>query len=151
MKKYVKLISLFFLCLNFFICQAQKNGPVKITVEFTNQYCGGARPTPEIEGEMKVARLLTNSQLKLTSINTKKKKVIYIQTNSKGEATIKLPVGTYSVKIGKKYNKELALNYDDSCKKMAEIIWKTIEITPDTKVITFAIEFSCSPCIKRRE
>ena len=139
----VLILALSFFCLNIF---AQTKNEIIFSVKYTNAYCGGARPTPEILEELDIPQILTSTQLLFIPKNEKSKKTICATTDKKGQVKLKLLPGAYSIKMSKKFNKTLGLNYDPTCKKMLDYTWQTIEITKDQSSASLILRFSCNPC-----
>jgi len=146
----MRLIIILLLNVFAFSAMAQTKQEVLFKVEFVNSYCGGARPTPEIIAELSIPRVLTNSQILLIPVGKKSKKAICMITNEKGEVKTKLSPGTYSVKMGKKYDKTMNINYDSSCSQMSKKVWETIELKQDQNTATISLVFQCNPCLPPR-
>jgi L-rhamnose isomerase len=137
------ILALSFFCLTIF---AQTKNEIAFTVKYTNTYCGGAQPTPEILEQLDNPQALTNTQLLFVPKDGKSKKAICATTDKTGQVNIKLLPGTYSVKMSKKFNKALGLNYNPTCKKMLDREWQTLEINKDQNTAPITLRFSCNPC-----
>ena len=137
------ILALSFFCLTIF---AQTKNQIAFTVKYTNTYCGGAAPTPEILEQLETPQALTLTQLLFIPKEGNNKKAIFATTDSTGLVNVKLLPGTYSVKMSKKFNKTLGLNYNPTCKKMLYRVWQTIEIKKDQNSTTITLHFSCNPC-----
>lgn len=125
---------------------------VKLIVEYTNTYCGGARPTPEIQAEYNKKKKLTGTVLSFVDEKTPNAKGKLGKTNENGEISIALAPGTYLIMMTKFYNKKLGLNYDPSCKKMMQKAYGKLTISaqmPSTYKVP--IQFPCNPCLPPRE
>jgi hypothetical protein len=87
------LITLLFLLVfsNFVNAQKEK---ITLTFTFKSQYCGGARPSPQMIEEAEKSKPYAN---KMMVIISDKFKVDSAKTNNKGLLVIKLKKGTYSV------------------------------------------------------
>lgn len=79
--------------LSSFLAFAQKKGCV-ITMTYREPYCGGARPSPEMEEEAQKARPYARKKIILVSANGK---VSSFKTDAKGTLKLKLQPGTYRV------------------------------------------------------
>jgi hypothetical protein len=75
-------------------CMAQTKR-VSISLEYLQPYCGGARPTPEMEAESHTPKPLPNATVILIDSKNKAKKV---KSNSKGIINLKLKPGIYNIK-----------------------------------------------------
>lgn len=76
-------------------CKAQT--PLNFTVTYTQPYCGGAKPTPEIIEESSQPKPYANFKLFFVS---KKGKIDSAETDDKGILKITLKNGTYKVMEG---------------------------------------------------
>ena len=147
--KSVIFLSILFSVASFQLyCQEKKTR--LLTVTFINSYCGGARPTPEMVAEYSIPKPLTNSTICLIPTGSKSKKAICVKLDAKGEANVSLSASTYAVKMSKKFNKSLGLNYDSSCNEMLKRVWENIEIKADQNSISFSLSFNCNPCLPPR-
>lgn len=111
------------LLLGIFSCTAQKK-TVKLEMKQTHPYCGGARPTPEIEEKARVPHPYADKTLIYVSAKGGKSQTV--KTNAEGLLTVKLSPGTYFFYEPWKYYKKTpdgsAIdNYDKAC---LEEVWK---------------------------
>ena len=114
---------------------------VHIQVMYTNQYCGGARPTQEIMDHYNNPQNLSNSLLQL-----KGKKNMTVKTDSLGCINLRLREGNYLVFMTDVVNKQLFLNYDPKCLKMLHTEFSKIQIEKGKKNYTINLYFPCNFC-----
>lgn len=81
-------------------CSSQKK--ISLTVNYLQPYCGGARPTPEMEAEAQTPKPLANTSLVLIDAKGKAKTV---KTDKNGKLTLKLKPGNYELKELWRYKK----------------------------------------------
>lgn len=131
------LIALSF-CLTTVVVFAQKK-TVTVPITYMQPYCGGARPSKEIEADALVPKVYAN---KVVIIVSSKGKVDSVKTNELGVITKKLNTGTYKLFETWRYYKKapqhfLVSDFDKAClkdewkKEIAEIIITKTE----TKII----------------
>lgn len=133
-----KFLLVFFL-LPAFTLLAQHKARIKVHVTYTNSYCGGARPTPEIEEKYKTPRDLSEYHLVLAGKRTHK-----VKTDSTGNFTATLPRDTYKIHLTRK-KESLVTNYDPSCEKMLKASYGEL-IVSDEKEYTINLHFPCNLC-----
>jgi hypothetical protein len=117
---------------------------VELTIYYTRNYCGGARPSDEMLAELATPRLLTKSTLRLK--NHFSGKEYTCKTNSDGKASLTLEAGKYDVYLTKDINSALNTGFYPDCKKWQEKSLFTIKVTPDRKSFSATINFECNPC-----
>lgn len=102
-----------------FLTFSQKKAVV-INMTYREPYCGGARPTAEMEEEAQKARPYARKKIIVVAANGK---VSSFKTDAKGILKLKLHAGTYRVyeswRYAKKAPKALPLNnFDTECLKL---------------------------------
>lgn len=123
--------------------QAQKK--VLVHVTYTNSYCGGARPTPEIEEELRTPRKLHDVHLIL-----KGKKHCKIATKAAGEFSLPLKPGKYQFYLSYHKNDAHEVNYDPACTQMKKMSFGELVIEKDKHEYEVNLHFPCSPCDKAK-
>jgi hypothetical protein len=115
-------------------------------VYYTRPYCGGARPTEEIEAERKKSILLMNTTLKMKN----KAGVVYVvTTNDKGIFRSGIPAGQYDVYVTEKTNKTIYNVSPETCENcLTEPLGNVI--IRDGQQASFTIHFRCGPNDKFR-
>lgn len=76
---------------------------VKLNFSYTKPYCGGAKPTPEMEAESQIIHPYANRTIVFVSA---KGKVDSIKTDEKGNISVKLYKGSYKFFESWKYYKK---------------------------------------------
>jgi hypothetical protein len=86
-----KLFAIFF---SLFIMQgfSQVKYKMELEIKYTQPYCGGAKPTPEMVEESKKEKPLTNTKFYVYRDN---KCIDTIKTNENGTVIVRLEAGTY--------------------------------------------------------
>ncbi len=118
---------------------AQKK--VKVHVTFTNQYCGGARPTPEIEKEVNTPHNLHDVHLII-----KGKKHCKAATDSLGNFSLPLKPGKYKFYLSYHKNDAHEANYDPTCKKMKDMSFGELTVEKGKMEYETNLHFPCNPC-----
>ncbi len=132
---------------------------VNISLEFYQPYCGGARPTKEMEAESFKPKPLVNRMLILVS---EKEKIDSLRTDAKGIIRCKLKPGNYKLYETWRYyrvtpNSLPLIRFDKNC---LEIEWKrevkSIAVTRNSVKIEHKnnIIIPCDwkiPCITEKE
>jgi hypothetical protein len=100
----------------FFDSCAQKKA-LSFHVDFVQPYCGGARPTPQMEADAQKARPFSGKTIIIVS---DKGKVDSVRTDAKGNFKKKLDAGTYKFYESWKYykatpNGDPVSNFDKDC------------------------------------
>jgi hypothetical protein len=111
-------LSAVFLLLFISVVQAQKK-KIKIAITWKEPYCGGARPTEEMQLEAGREKPYAG---KILIIESGKKKIDSVSTDSGGMATFKLKRGSYRVLEPWRYYRSTpdgsdAGNYNEACLK----------------------------------
>ncbi len=154
MNSLFKTLMALSFCLTTVAVYAQKK-IITLPITFMQPYCGGARPSKEIEADALIPKVYAN---KVVIIISSTGKVDSVKTNELGILTIKLNIGTYKVVETWRYYKKtpqhfFISDFDKACLK-AE--WKKeiaeISITKTkTKIVQKnTIIYTCGwqlPCI----
>ena len=133
-----KFLLYFFLVLNFTLFSQQK---VKVHVTFTNQYCNGAAPTPEILERYNTPQNLADFYILLES-----KKQLKVKTDSAGHFSAPLQQGVYKVYLTTKTNENLYTNYNPACNKMLHAPYGKLVIEKNKKEYQINLHFPCNLC-----
>lgn len=100
MKFYLKYLVLFFFCS--FLLFACKQNKQTVSLTYFQPYCGGARPTEEMEKDAATPKPYTSKKIILVSENGK---VSNCETDDKGNLNLKLKDGVYKLYEPWKFNK----------------------------------------------
>jgi hypothetical protein len=133
-----KQLTYFFLLLSFLSLAQQK---VKIHVTFTNSYCGGAAPTPEILDKYEKPQDLSDFVILLES-----KKTLKVKTDSLGYISNSMKPGVYKIYLSTKTNPNLYTNYNPSCDKMLHEPYGKLTIEKSKKNYVINLHFPCNLC-----
>lgn len=117
--RLISILLLVFAC----FCSFSQKGVLKIQITYTEPYCGGARPTKEIEEEANRARPYAGKKIVIVSESGK---VRCVKTNEQGFINIKLKPGSYSLFEKWRHNRQVPEGYkisdvDPECIKLE---WK---------------------------
>lgn len=143
MKKYFCALSL----LSFLALKV--NSQNKVTILFTNSYCGGAKPNQEILNELSIPRLFNNSCVIFKNNLTNKK--TKAKTDNDAGAKVKLKTGSYSVFIHKTSSNKNGAQFNIKCKENLSTIIGNFDYTNSKQNDTIKLHFPCIPCDKHRE
>lgn len=102
-------------------------------------YCGGARPTPEIEEQYRRQYPLADHEIVFYRQNESKKSI----TNMNGEFSVSLTVGSWDFSIVKKAGSTVIPAPD--CSKYYERSYGRLFIKSDT-MVQLLFHFPCNPC-----
>jgi hypothetical protein len=132
-----------FLILLFIFLQAAafSQQQVKVFVDYTNSYCGGARPTNEIMAKYNTPIKLTNFKIKVVG-----KKTSVVVTDTEGCFTHKLKPGNYTIFLTEEKNTSLFTNYDPTCIKMLKTPYAELIIEKGKNEYNLHLNFPCNPC-----
>jgi hypothetical protein len=100
-----KSVILFCLCSTVLLSQKKK---VQICFTYIEPYCGGARPTEEMEQDAQKRKVYANKTIVYIS---SRGKLDSATTNSEGKLQLKLRKGTYSLYEQWRYNMDTPNNY----------------------------------------
>lgn len=134
--KNICLLILTFISLST-LCQNK----VKVHLTFTNNYCGGARPTPQILEKYNTPHDLSNTKIKLTG-----KKCYIVTTDSVGNIFRKIKPGHYKISIAGITNPKLLMNYNPACSQMKSLAFVEINIVKTENNYEVNLHFPCDPC-----
>ena len=110
MKKIILILAILSFTTGF--SQTKK---IKLKMVQFMPYCGGMRPTPEMEAKLKIATPYANKTLIYIS---DKNKIDSIVTDSKGVLKLKLPYGVYNFFEPWKYYKQIPFGEKEKNIKM---------------------------------
>jgi hypothetical protein len=128
-KKFGLVVYTFLGLLFFYACgntketvDTQKGDLISVTIKATKttSYCGGAKPTPEIEMEHRKKKIYANATLYIRKgelNNYTEDPVIIVETDSNGIVNLALPKGNYTVVFDNKANQE---TFDSTVKRAEE-------------------------------
>jgi hypothetical protein len=133
-----KIFTYFFLIFSFAIAAQTK---VKVHVTYTSNYCGGARPTPEMEEIAKTPKNFHDVHIILNGkIHCKTK------TDSLGYFTLPLKPGKYKIYLTKFKNEAHYTGYDPSCPQMLKASYSDLIIEKGNTEYEINLHFGCNPC-----
>lgn len=146
MKNILLVIFLFYFSVRSFsqTIVAPKN--VKLSVLYTLQYCGGAKPTKEILEQLNIPKPLVNCELRFVREVKKAFKSYKVKTDNLGEALIDLKKGKYEVYLSCNKKNSAIIPYNKSCKKIYKMLLAVLEF--DGLEATLNIKFACNPCLE---
>jgi exonuclease III len=114
-------------------------------VVFTNGYCGGARPSKEMEEEFKKEFPLKSSTILLK--NKESGKHIKINTGDDGNFSAELESGVYDYFMTEKYSKTMGASFRSSCDKWLKRCFGQLKVVSGkTKGYKLNFGFGCNPC-----
>ena len=114
---------------------------IKVHVTYTNNYCGGARPTPEMEELARTPKNFHDVHIILNGkIHCKAK------TDSDGYFSLPLKPGTYKIYLTKIKNEAHFTTYDPSCKKMLKMSYGELILEKGKTEVEVNLHFPCNPC-----
>ncbi len=138
MKQFL-LVSLFTLILTPYTASSQTK--VKVHVTYTNSYCNGARPTPEMEEEFKKQKNFHDVHIILKGkIHCKTK------TDSLGYFTLPLKAGKYKIYLTQHKNEAHFTTYNPSCDQMLKAKYGDLIIEKGNNEYEINLHFPCNPC-----
>ena len=108
---------------------------------FTNSYCGGAAPTPEILDRYEKPQNLSEFYVLLEG-----KKHFKVKTDSTGSFTMALNTGIYKIYLTPKTNPKLYTNYNPACDKMLHTPYAKVVIEKNKKNYKINLHFPCNLC-----
>lgn len=135
----IKRVFVYLFCLCGALMLAQTKSRVHVT--YTNSYCGGARPTPEIEQEAITPRDFHDVHMVFEGRTRVK-----VKTDSAGNFTASLKPGKYKVRLTKLKNEAHYTNYDPACSKMLKAVYGELIVTKGVYDYLLNLHFPCNPC-----
>src|ERR1035437_9812010 len=114
---------------------------VKIHVTFTNQYCGGARPNPEIETKYNTPKDFHDVHVILNG-----KMHCKVKTDSLGYFSASLKSGKYQIYLTKLKNEAHFTNYNPACKQMLQVRYGELFIEKGKTEYEINLHFPCNTC-----
>jgi hypothetical protein len=132
---------------------------VKVHVSYINSYCGGIRPSLEVEKNLKTPRDMKDFHVLLAPIIKFKVKgdtnevylpakrgIKKVKTDSVGNILLSLKPGKYIIYLTNEVNKKLPVNYNPGCKKMLYAQYGELLIEKGKREYQAEIHFPCNPC-----
>jgi len=114
------------------------------TAWYRKRYCGGARPTPEIEEQYRTEYLLASQKIKFVNVYDDKDFVI-TSTDANGRFTAGLHEGTYDYYIV--FTPGSSLPPNPECQKYFEHTYGKIFVNPGNwSGFKLLYSFPCDPC-----
>ena len=148
----MKKLILFFIVLIAFSACAQQKKMVEFNVTYSNRYCGGARPNPELLKKEKERYPFVLSTIKLIAVkedsSQKKAKAYILKLNNSGRGKLSIKPGNYEIFLGNKIGKQLqSINLNSNCPPSFARSYGNIEINADnTQPLEVNLVFPCDPC-----
>lgn len=108
---------------------------------YKNKYCGGMRPTPEVENQYNKEYVVPSCKLKFINNNT----VVYATTDANGNFNAPLTAGTWNYTLVSTQGSGLPI--DMSCEKYFDHSYGSVEISDKkNNPIRLLFAFPCDPC-----
>ncbi|MBX7241206.1 MAG: hypothetical protein K1X92_05600 [Bacteroidia bacterium] len=137
----------------------EKNLTIKGKVLITQDYCGGAAPSPEVLQSLKTEQAYANQIIciKKWKEDFSAEPVLQeITTNENGVFSTTLPIGKYALFIKEKtqdFSKGIMAKFGNTpkCKTWQNTPDLTLEVTKKSKKLqTFRFHIKCNPCLPPR-
>jgi hypothetical protein len=130
---------------------SQNNPTVEVSGKalYTTVYCGGARPTPEIQRMHATPRSIKNASLLFRKYGTDDAMKTFAKTDSLGRFTAKLPPGKWEYSIAEDFynhNNEAGMEFPRECDKFYGIPYGTVQLSADTAGLELRFRLRCNPC-----
>lgn len=116
------------------------------TLTFNQRYCGGPRPTEEMEAQLDSLRPLPNTTIYLA--RKKGGKFIYkLVSDKNGNFKKRMRAGKYFVYMSKNYTQQTLPNFNPNCAKWMKTNFGEVEIiNGEKKSYSINLRFGCDPC-----
>jgi hypothetical protein len=114
---------------------------VKVHLTYTNSYCGGVEPRPEMQAELQKPKNFHNVHVILNG-----KMHCKAKTDSLGYFTLPLKPGIYKVYLTKFKNEAHFTNYNPSCPEMLKMSYAELIVEKNKTEIEGNLHFPCNPC-----
>lgn len=119
---------------------------VKLIIQITADYCGGANPPEQLLKNLKTPQQLRNTEVIIR--NSAKDFQEVLKTDAQGEINKSLPAGEYLLFFPEKINAEpieKAIN-KDYCLEWKETPDATFEVSFDQNTFNLQLHRTCNPC-----
>lgn len=123
---------------------------VKGALTFNQRYCGGPRPTEEMEAQLDSLHPLPNTTIYLA--RKKGGKFIYkLVADGNGNFKKRMRAGKYFVYMSKNFDRQTLPNFNPGCAKWMKTIFGEVEIiNGEKKSYSINLRFGCDPCLPPR-
>ena len=118
------------------------------TIQYTESYCGGARPPEELLKQYATPKPFASGTLRFQDTATGKE--YSVVTDEHGHYEAELPAGNYVIHpvLRSADQGGYSPNYDPNCKQ-----WRELELyrfdnvkSGEEKMVDFTVHFPCDPC-----
>ena len=116
---------------------------------YTTSYCGGARPTSEIERMHATPRNIKNTSLLFRKSGSDAEMSKFTKTDSLGNFTANLPSGKWEYSIAEDFyanNPEPGSEIPKKCDKFYRVPYGTLHVAADTTGVKLRFRLRCNPC-----
>jgi len=129
------------------LTQTDATMQVKMTVNFTSDYCGGAYPSDEILEAWKKERPLSKKKFYVLKVGDELDQMMEMSTATDGTCSMELEPGQYQIflpeKRGEAFGKFINKEQCETWKKTPN---GTFEVTNTAQELTAKVHKTCSPC-----
>lgn len=118
------------------------------TIQYTESYCGGARPPEELLKQYATPKPFASDTLRFKNVQTGAE--FLVATDEHGHYEAILPAGNYVIHPALRPTSQggYSPNYDPNCKQ-----WKELELyrlddvqESEEKMVDFTVHIPCDPC-----
>lgn len=120
---------------------------VKMIINYTSDYCGGAYPSEDILEGLKKERPLAKNNLFIFKEGEGRDKMSEVVTAEDGTCTMELTPGKYHIYLPEKLSKGVSkfISQED-CDSWKNTPNATFEVTADDNDLTVNLHKTCNPC-----
>ncbi len=123
------------------------NVPVKVTVNYTADYCGGAYPSDDILKSLKKSKLMTNKKMFVSKAGAEKDAMMEMTTSAEGVFEASLEPGTYMIFLPEKMSEFVSkMVSKEACEAWRKTPNGSFEVTEESSSLTVNIHKTCNPC-----
>lgn len=115
-----------------------------LTIIVTESYCGGARPSEELEQQLSTPHPYINKTIYLVSANGK---IESLKTNESGQTIISNEIGSYNLFTEEKHLAKIGPHDPEGCKSWKEKADYVYDLKNDVTASIIQFHISCNRCI----
>ncbi|MEL7006447.1 MAG: hypothetical protein AAFN93_27525 [Bacteroidota bacterium] len=120
---------------------------VKMNINYTSDYCGGAYPSEDILAALKKERPLSKKKFFILKVGDDREKMIEVTTANDGSCTMELQPGKYQIFLPEKMSSPTGkFISQEACDNWKKTPNGTFDVTTPDQELIAKVHKTCNPC-----